>query len=866
MLTCQKKFSPLTLLASLACVASLQATQLTWDADPNTASLQDGAGVWDTTTNTWWDGAANVVWNNATPDSAVFGTGSGAAGVISNSLPITVGNVTFNSAGSGNYTLSSSVANTVTLSGSPTITANVNAALNVVLAGTAFTKEGGGQLSLRPGANNTYAGTTIVNNGTLALNSSSGSRVLIPGDLTINAGATVTNTGSTGPIADTATVTVNSGGTYADGADVISTLVLAGGTIFQVGTEQFTASTIDARSGSILQTAGAAGKLDGNLTKSTAGTVIITSKGSASAAGLGSTIVNEGSLILDYTQAASKLADTTGTLTVNGGTLIFTNFTANETVGSLILAGGVITNASGTADLRLPSGGSFDVRSGSAYINLGGGGGRTLTKTTSGTVILAADNGYSSGTLISGGILQLGDGGASGTAGSVSTAITNNATLVFNRSGALVNFSGTISGTGSIIKMGGGYIGLTDSGNSYSGSTTISNGVLNISSTSKLGDGTGALVLSGGILNITASRAVTTAPISNPLFVNADSAITTTNPGATVDLNFTNDSISGSAGTLTIRNDAPSGTGVFEPRFSGSSFNFSRPLVIANGSFGTTRLDSYNLLGTTQTFSGNISGNGGYRRTAGASGTGGTTIFSGNNTYTGPTDVNRGLLVINGTLGTNTVTVSPTGTLGGNGTVNGPVIIQSGGTLSAGTSIGQLTISNSLVFQITGTNVSELNKTLATNDLVRGLTAVTYNGVLVVNNLSGTLAANDTFKLFDAAIYTGNFASSNLPALGVGLAWDTTGLTNNGTIKVTGTVAASPQISSVSLSGTDLILTGTGGTAGADYYVLTSISLAQPLANWTSIATNQFTLGGNFNFTNALNPAKPVLFYILQVP
>ena len=177
---------PLILCAAMFVTASLHGTQLTWDADPTTASPQDGAGVWDTTTNTWWDGAANVVWNNATPDSAVFGAGSGPAGVVSNSLPVTVGNITFNATGSGTYTLNSSAANTVTLSGNPTITANVNAALNVVLAGTSFTKEGSGQLSLRPAANNTYAGTTTVDSGSHLLLNKTISNQTVPGNLVIN--------------------------------------------------------------------------------------------------------------------------------------------------------------------------------------------------------------------------------------------------------------------------------------------------------------------------------------------------------------------------------------------------------------------------------------------------------------------------------------------------------------------------------------------------------------------------------------------------------------------------------------------------------------------------------------------------------
>ena len=876
----KKQIFTLTLGATLFFVASLHATPLTWDADPTTVSLQDGTNVWDTTTNTWWDGAANVAWNNATPDSATFGTTSGTAGAVTVAagLTINVGNLTFNPPNAGNYNLTPGDA-TSRLSFTPgsivTVASGLVVTNTVVLAGTSsFTKAGPGTFSLRPSTANTNSGITIVTDGALVMGSSGG-RVVIPGDLI------VTNTGdarlgAANTITNTATISVASGATFEmnGNALAVSGFVLNGGTVTQTTAETLTATNFDARSGSIIYNGVSTGsKLDtpfgGTFTKSTAGVVTLQSKASStSTGGLTNTIIIAGTLVLDYSVTASGKFNKSGSLTMNGGTLIFSNYLAqNDTLGSLILNNGVITNASANAfDIRLGTGGNFDVRTGAVYMVLGSGTGQRLTKSTPGLVILAADNTYSGGTTISAGTLQLGVGGTSGLAGSASANITNNGTLVFNRSGGLTNFSGTISGTGAIIKTGSGYIGLTDANNSYTGTTTISNGVINIGSTSKLGDGTGALILSGGTLNITASRTTSTAPISNPLFVNADSAITTTNPSATVDLNFTNDSISGVAGTLTLRNDAASGTGVFQPRFSGSSFNFNRPIIIANGGFGTTRLNSFNLAGTTQTFSGNLSGNGGYRRTASASGTGGTTVLTGNNTYTGPTDVNDGLLLVNGTIGTNIVTVSSTATLGGNGTVNGPVTIQSGGTLAVGNSIGTLTISNSLVFQITGTNVSELNKTLGTNDLVRGLTAVTYNGILVVNNLSGTLAANDTFKLFDAGTYTGSFASSNLPALGTGLSWDTSGLTINGTLKVTGTTTASPQIGSVSLSGSNLILTGTGGTAGADYYVLTSTNVAQPLAGWTSIATNQFITGGNFNFTNAVDPAKPARFYILKVP
>jgi hypothetical protein len=53
---------------------------------------------------------------------------------------------------------------------------------------------------------------------------------------------------------------------------------------------------------------------------------------------------------------------------------------------------------------------------------------------------------------------------------------------------------------------------------------------------------------------------------------------------------------------------------------------------------------------------------------------------------------------------------------------------------------------------------------------------------------------------------------------------------------------------------------------GATYYVLTSTNLALPPAAWMRVATNTFGSGGDFNFTNSLNPLVPQSFYSLQVP
>lgn len=858
----------LTGVATLACALHLHATELTWDANTTTTGAQDGANVWNTITNTWWNGSANVIWNSATPDSAIFGANNaaGATVTVPASTTNTVGNISFSPPASGNYIIAagSTTTSKLNLSGNPTITVSngLNSAINVVLSGTTFTKAGGGTLTNNPGAPNLTSGTTYVTGGTLVIGGAANNRLIVPGDLIVTNGSTAV-LGSVSNIASTCTLSLYQGSafnTVSGASQTLGGVILDGNSAMtEAGSETLTVSgNFDARSGAVNS---ASGKMDaGTFTKSTSGTVTFQPKGSAaSTGGLTNTILNAGTLVFDYTQNSSKLNDASGTLTVNGGTLIITNGTShNEVFFSLTLTNGVITNATGAVTLSPTN--FIDVRKGEIDAVLAGGG--VLAKTTPDTVVLGAANTYSGGTLVSAGVLQVGNGGAAGALGS--GPVTNNSAIIFNLGSGTATIGGAISGSGSVTQIGSGTAALTGA-NTYQGTTTISNGIISINGTSTLGDGTGAVNLSGGTLNTSATRSVSANPVPNAINLTASSAITTTSTSSTVDLNFTNNSINTTAGTLTLSNSAASGTGQFEPRFSGGGFTFSQPIVVANGNFGTTRLSSFNTNGTTQTFNGVISGSGGFRRSIG-SGNGGVTIFNATNTYSGGTAINAGTLLVNGAIGSGSVTITSGGVLGGNGAVNGPVTVQSGGTLSAGNGIGILAISNSLTFQAGSTNLAELNKSTPTNDLVCGLTAVTYAGTLVVTNLSGTLALNDSFKIFDAASYTGSFSATNLPTLGAGLAWDTTGLATNGTIKVVSAVVSQPQIGTVSLSGTNIVLTGSGGTVGANYYVLTSTNLALPLTNWTFIATNQFITGGNFTLTNPVDPTAPSSFYILQVP
>lgn len=89
------KLAVLAAIVAPALVA--RATTLGWDADPVTSGAQHGSGTWSATANNWWDGAANVLWNDAMPDVAIFGTNNLAAGAVTVSGIVTNGGMTFNS-------------------------------------------------------------------------------------------------------------------------------------------------------------------------------------------------------------------------------------------------------------------------------------------------------------------------------------------------------------------------------------------------------------------------------------------------------------------------------------------------------------------------------------------------------------------------------------------------------------------------------------------------------------------------------------------------------------------------------------------------------------------------------------------------
>ena len=195
----------------------------------------------------------------------------------------------------------------------------------------------------------------------------------------------------------------------------------------------------------------------------------------------------------------------------------------------------------------------------------------------------------------------------------------------------------------------------------------------------------------------------------------------------------------------------------------------------------------------------------------------------------------------------------------------GNLVITNSAVLEPGTNgIGSLTFNDTLALAAGSTNRFELSRTPLTNDVARVLSNVSLGGTLIVSNISGTLAAGDSFKLFDGASYSGSFSTVILPTLNAGLAW-TNQLSASGTIAVFSTVPATPPVfSGAILSGNNLIMTGSNGTANGSYYVLTSPDVVLPMTNWSRLLTNQFDGSGNFSFSNSVNPVTPQMFFRLQ--
>ncbi|KXO75778.1 hypothetical protein AYJ56_09905 [Brucella anthropi] len=197
--------------------------------------------------------------------------------------------------------------------------------------------------------------------------------------------------------------------------------------------------------------------IDG-IAKTGAGTLVLNANNAYS----GGTRISAGTLSVSND---SNMSFVNGGLVLDGGTLRITGTGFSQTARSVTMTG---------------NGGGFDIADAAARFTLSQAlsGSGALVKSGDGTLVLSGANSYSGGTLVSGGTLQ-------GDAASLQGNITNNARLVFDQQSD-GTFAGGLSGTGALVKSGGGTLTLSGI-SSYGGGTLVSGGTLQGDTTSLQG-------------------------------------------------------------------------------------------------------------------------------------------------------------------------------------------------------------------------------------------------------------------------------------------------------------------------------------------------------------------------------------------
>lgn len=295
--------------------------------------------------------------------------------------------------------------------------------------------------------------------------------------------------------------------------------------------------------------------------------------------------------------------------------------------------------------------------------------------------------------------------------------IDNGGFLLTIGGGSNTSASGILSGTGGLTKSGAGRLTLTGA-NTYTGTTTVSAGVLNLQNATGLGTiAGGTTVTSGAALQLQGGIAVGNEALTlDGTGISADGALRNISGNNSwaglITINSTT-RINSDSGTLTL--DVASGnaiTGSNDDLQFGGAGNITINDVIATGT-GTLTKD-----GT------------------------GTLILNAANTYTGATIVSAGVLNVQNAT-------------------------------SLGTTAGGTTVSNGATLQLQG-GITVGNETLN----IRGVGASGENGALV--NVSGTNNYGGLITLAGATTFSSNSGILNLTNAGT-ITGATFGLTLTGT-------------------------------------------------------------------------------------
>jgi autotransporter-associated beta strand protein len=498
------------LIASASLQNSTRAGPLYWDADGVTP-VNGGSGNWSDFVPSNWavdsSGSAYTAWHNANGDIAIFG---GTAGTISiqNGTSVTAGGLEFDVSG---YNIDALTSGSINLVGAATINVVAGTAIVPFITGSAgLTKIGAG--TLITGGNN-YTGGTNINGGALqvfqnnglpagsalSINNTGSGAALELGTFTISVSSLnmsgITTIDGTGTINITGSGSVSMSGTSLDGGgDFIGGA--AGSALVFTNSPTFDVTGAGAVNAAIIAPSNAV------LTKQGAGSLVIGAIGTNS---FGSVIIKGGVLDIPFDAAlgTAPASPVSNNITLDGGTLRFySNLAAGMSLNSN--RGMVVNPSGGTID--------FSQSSGTPTIAFNISGAGHLTKAGPRTVSISSSNCFSGGLTVALGRVNLQNPNAAGTgditlaatgtgtanlgiggiiglpvtiANNIILAPVNNGTNSFDvNTNCTLTINGTISGTGGFVRgltnSTNGALVLTNHSNSYSGLTTIQQGILRL--------------------------------------------------------------------------------------------------------------------------------------------------------------------------------------------------------------------------------------------------------------------------------------------------------------------------------------------------------------------------------------------------
>lgn len=464
----------------------------------------------------------------------------------------------------------------------------------------------------------------------------------------------------------------------------------------------------------------------------------------------------------------------------------------NETVAGIsdTTANGVIENregdtvaSAGTLTLNTSSDFSYngfmrDVSTGVADANP-----LLLTKQGTGNQTLSGANIRHSGTTtISGGTLTLTD------VTNWQSAITNNATLTLNQTTGSRNHTQVISGTGAVNKLGAGTVVIPNATtNTYSGQTSIEQGVLSISTSAGLGDASvtntiriannATLQSTGASVDLSANRSISMAGVGATVEVTSTNVLTA--PGALIGDECQTLTKTGT-GTLLLTNVTNGST------FTGHTTVSAGILQVGASGAGQSGSGVFAVAGA-----GTVSGTGNVRAQS-VTFASGSTLHAGD----GTTVTNHGTLTFTPVVGGGTHDLQGSIVLGINtatatdATFGGGNAVGSSGYNSWVDGITGVGTHDRLVFaQATDTNSYSLNFLTTTGSLAVVSDSFVPAAGQVFNLMDwSSVSANFTGFTFNSVLLTGNGdegADLDLPDISAsGFFWDFSRFTTSGNIVV----------------------------------------------------------------------------------